>query len=94
MGCIDATQVARLAAPLEKSGYGRYLLRICEEDNSEIIWPEINFDTELETTAEQNNSEPSTLQTAKVEKSDIITSAIFTISTLGQKITSFGKKKK
>ena len=34
MGCIDRDQLARLAAPLKKSGFGRYLLGICEENNS------------------------------------------------------------
>ena len=32
MGFIDRGQLARLAALLEKGGYGRYLLGICEED--------------------------------------------------------------
>ncbi len=32
MGFIDAEQVTRLAAPLEKSGYGQYLLRVVAED--------------------------------------------------------------
>jgi glucose-1-phosphate thymidylyltransferase len=32
MGFIDAEQLRRLAAPLEKSGYGQYLLRILAED--------------------------------------------------------------
>jgi len=31
MGYIDAAQVRRLAAPLEKSGYGRYLLEMLEQ---------------------------------------------------------------
>jgi glucose-1-phosphate thymidylyltransferase len=31
MGFIDAEQLTRLAAPLEKSGYGRYLLRLVAE---------------------------------------------------------------
>jgi glucose-1-phosphate thymidylyltransferase len=31
MGCIDAEQLARLAAPLKKSGYGDYLLRLVAE---------------------------------------------------------------
>jgi len=31
MGFIDADQLARLAEPLRKNGYGRYLLRILEE---------------------------------------------------------------
>lgn len=30
-GWIDAEQVARLAAPLAKNGYGQYLQRILEE---------------------------------------------------------------
>ena len=30
-GYIDATQLAKLAAPLEKNGYGQYLLRILSE---------------------------------------------------------------
>jgi glucose-1-phosphate thymidylyltransferase len=34
MGFIDAEQLRRLAAPLEKSGYGQYLLRILAEDGS------------------------------------------------------------
>ncbi|HEV8455452.1 MAG TPA: glucose-1-phosphate thymidylyltransferase RfbA [Gemmatimonadales bacterium] len=32
MGFIDAAQVARLAEPLERSAYGRYLLEILRED--------------------------------------------------------------
>jgi glucose-1-phosphate thymidylyltransferase len=32
MGFIDAEQLRRLAAPLEKSGYGQYLLRVLAED--------------------------------------------------------------
>ena len=31
MGYIDAAQVARLAAPLEKSGYGEYLMQVVAE---------------------------------------------------------------
>ena len=31
MGYIDAPQLRRLAGPLEKTEYGRYLLRITEE---------------------------------------------------------------
>jgi glucose-1-phosphate thymidylyltransferase len=31
MGYIGARQLARLAEPLRKSGYGNYLLRILEE---------------------------------------------------------------
>ena len=31
MGYIDAGQVQRLAAPLAKSGYGQYLMRLLEE---------------------------------------------------------------
>ena len=31
MGYIDAAQVARLAAPLEKSGYGEYLMQVAAE---------------------------------------------------------------
>ena len=34
MGYIDAAQVVRLAAPLEKSGYGRYLVRLLEDDSA------------------------------------------------------------
>jgi glucose-1-phosphate thymidylyltransferase len=33
MGFIDAAQLARLAAPLQKSGYGEYLLRIMRDDH-------------------------------------------------------------
>jgi glucose-1-phosphate thymidylyltransferase len=32
MGFIDAEQLARLAAPLAKTGYGRYLVSICREE--------------------------------------------------------------
>ena len=31
MGYIDATQLTDLARPLEKSGYGRYLLSVLSE---------------------------------------------------------------
>jgi glucose-1-phosphate thymidylyltransferase len=31
MGFIDADQLARLAAPLRKSGYGEYLLKVLSE---------------------------------------------------------------
>jgi glucose-1-phosphate thymidylyltransferase len=31
MGYIDADQLARLAEPLRKSGYGEYLLKVIEE---------------------------------------------------------------
>ena len=31
MGYIDAEQVRKLAAPLAKTGYGQYLLRMLEE---------------------------------------------------------------
>jgi glucose-1-phosphate thymidylyltransferase len=31
MGFIDDAQLTRLAAPLEKSGYGRYLLQLLED---------------------------------------------------------------
>lgn len=34
MGYIDAEQVARLAGPMKKNGYGRYLLEIIEEGRS------------------------------------------------------------
>lgn len=34
MGYIDAAQVARLAAPLKKSGYGRYLVQLLEDDSA------------------------------------------------------------
>jgi len=34
MGYIDAAQVARLAKPLEKNGYGRYLLNLIDQDRS------------------------------------------------------------
>jgi glucose-1-phosphate thymidylyltransferase len=33
MGFIDAAQVERLASPLQKSGYGEYLLRILRDDH-------------------------------------------------------------
>jgi len=33
-GYIDAAQVARLAKPLEKNGYGRYLLNLIDQDRS------------------------------------------------------------
>jgi len=33
MGFIDGAQLARLAAPLQKSGYGEYLLRIMRDDH-------------------------------------------------------------
>ena len=33
MGYIDAAQVARLAAPLEKSGYGEYLMQVVADDS-------------------------------------------------------------
>ena len=33
MGYIDAAQVARLAAPLKKSEYGRYLVQLLEDDS-------------------------------------------------------------
>ena len=32
MGFIDAHQLKQLAAPLQKSGYGEYLLRIMRDD--------------------------------------------------------------
>ena len=32
MGCIDAKQLEKLARPLEKSGYGEYLLRVLNEN--------------------------------------------------------------
>ena len=38
MGYIDAEQLAKLAAPMSKSGYGRYLLELLEEANSEGHW--------------------------------------------------------
>lgn len=34
MGFIDAVQLARLAEPLKKNGYGQYLLRILEEEGA------------------------------------------------------------
>lgn len=34
MGRIDAEQVARLAEPLKKNGYGKYLLRIVQEEGN------------------------------------------------------------
>jgi len=33
MGFIDAAQLAQLALPLQKSGYGEYLLRIMRDDH-------------------------------------------------------------
>ena len=33
MGFIDGVQLERLAAPLQKSGYGEYLLRIMRDDH-------------------------------------------------------------
>ena len=32
MGYIDAAQVEKLAEPLQKNGYGQYLLQILKED--------------------------------------------------------------
>ena len=36
MGYIDAAQVERLAGPMKKSGYGRYLMDIIEEERSRL----------------------------------------------------------
>jgi glucose-1-phosphate thymidylyltransferase len=36
MGYIDSEQVARLAAPLEKSGYGQYLMQLIAEDATSV----------------------------------------------------------
>jgi dTDP-glucose pyrophosphorylase len=33
MGFIDAVQLKELASPLQKSGYGEYLLRIAHDDH-------------------------------------------------------------
>jgi glucose-1-phosphate thymidylyltransferase len=33
MGFIDKKQLIKLAKPLEKSGYGAYLLKILEDEN-------------------------------------------------------------
>jgi len=38
MGYIDAEQLATLAAPMRKSGYGRYLLGVLEEVSREGRW--------------------------------------------------------
>jgi glucose-1-phosphate thymidylyltransferase len=38
MGYIDAEQLATLAEPMRKSGYGRYLLEILGEVSSEGSW--------------------------------------------------------
>ena len=38
MGYIDAEQLAKLAAPMRKSGYGRYLLGVLEEVRREGRW--------------------------------------------------------
>lgn len=37
MGYIDSQQLAEIAQPLLKSGYGNYLLNILEEDNKSIL---------------------------------------------------------
>jgi glucose-1-phosphate thymidylyltransferase len=34
MGFIEAAQLERLAAPLNKSGYGQYLLRVLAEEQA------------------------------------------------------------
>jgi glucose-1-phosphate thymidylyltransferase len=45
MGYIDDSQLATLASPLMKSGYGKYLLRLMEQDFSG--WqPEFKSDSE------------------------------------------------
>ncbi|MDQ4106692.1 MAG: glucose-1-phosphate thymidylyltransferase, partial [Actinomycetota bacterium] len=36
MGYIDAGQVERLADRMKKSGYGRYLLEVIEEERSRL----------------------------------------------------------
>jgi glucose-1-phosphate thymidylyltransferase len=35
MGYIDGAQLARLAEPLKKNGYGQYLLQILEEEQGQ-----------------------------------------------------------
>jgi glucose-1-phosphate thymidylyltransferase len=37
MGFIDCVQLRKLAEPLARNGYGRYLLRILEEDGLQSL---------------------------------------------------------
>jgi len=48
MGYIDREQLAKLAEPLKKNGYGQYLFRILEEDSVQSLLDKDSFQSPLD----------------------------------------------